>query len=194
MVTGKKKQSLMNSKWQTLSSKYLFNDQWFKVRKEAYQTPTGKIVEPYYVYEFPTWVGVVPVTEEGKIVMIKQYRHAIGEVCIEIPGGCVDDTDKDHETAAARELLEETGYTFSSYDYLGKISPNPSTNTTFLHMFLARGGKKVAQQKLDANEEIEIVLLSIAELKALVKGHKIVQSMHLCCIMYALEKLGELSY
>ncbi|OSZ80071.1 DNA mismatch repair protein MutT [Chitinophagaceae bacterium IBVUCB2] len=194
MVTRHKKQFLMNSQWQTLSSEYLFNDPWFKVRKEKYKTPTGKIVEPYYVYEFPTWVGVVPITEEGKVVMIKQYRHAIGEVCIEIPGGCVDDTDKDYETAAARELLEETGYIFSSYDYLGKISPNPSTNTNFLHMFLAKGGKKVAQQKLDANEEIEIVLLSVGELKTLVREHKIVQSMHISCILYALEKLNELSY
>ena len=181
-------------KWQTLSSEYLFNDNWFKVRKEKYQTPTGKIVDPYYVYEFPTWVGVVPVTEEGKIVMVKQYRHAIGEICIEIPGGCVDDIDKDFQAAAARELLEETGYAFSAYDYLGKISPNPSTNTNFLHMFLARGGKKVALQKLDANEEIEIVLLSVDELKTLVRENKIVQSMHVSCILYALEKLGELSY
>lgn len=181
-------------KWQTLTSEYLFNDRWFKVRKEKCKTPGGKIVDPYYVYEFPAWVGVVPVTEEGRIVMIKQYRHAIGEVCIEIPGGCVDDTDKDFQTAAARELLEETGYTFPVYDYLGKISPNPSTNTNFLHMFLARGGKKIAQQKLDANEEIEIVLLSIDELKALVRENKIIQSMHISCILYALEKLGELSY
>lgn len=184
----------MNPEWQTLSSEYLFYDQWFKVRKEKYQTPTGKIVEPYYVYEFPTWVGVVPVTEEGKIVMIKQYRHAIGEVCIEIPGGCVDDTDKDYETAAARELFEETGYKFTSYDYLGKVSPNPSTNTNFLHMFLARGGKKIAHQKLDVHEEIEVVLFSVDEIKMLLRERKIVQSMHISCIVYALEKLNELTY
>lgn len=183
-----------NPDWQTLSSEYIFNDRWFKVRKEKYQTPSGKIVEPYYVYEFPTWVGVVPVTQEGKIVMIKQYRHALGEVCLEIPGGCVDDTDPDLETAAAREVLEETGYRFSSFDYLGKISPNPSTNTNYLHMFLAKGGEKVAQQKLDENEEIEIVLLDISELKAFLRENKIVQSMHVSCILYALEKLGELSY
>lgn len=184
----------MNPKWQTIYSEYLFNDKWFKVRKEAYRTPSGKIVEPYYVYEFPTWVGIVPVTEDGRIVLIKQYRHAIGEVCIEIPGGCVDDTDKDLESAASRELLEETGYFFSSYDYLGKISPNPSTNTNFLHMFLARGGKKVAGQQLDANEEIEIIFVTIKELKELVRERKIIQSMHVSCILYALEKLGELSY
>ena len=126
--------------------------------------------------------------------MVRQYRHALGEVVIELPGGCVDDTDKDLQTAIARELLEETGYSFSSYELLGKISPNPSTNTNWMHMFLAKGGKKVGEQKLDHNEEIIVELYSIDELKNLVKENKIVQAMHVTCILYALEKLGKLSY
>lgn len=180
-------------KWKTVSSEYLFNDQWFKVRKEVCETPEGKIVDPYYVYDFSTWVAAVPVTEDGKIVMVRQYRHALGETCIEIPGGCADDTDKNFEDAIARELLEETGYTFSSYEYLGKISPNPSTNSNLLHMFLARGGKKVAEQQLDGNEEIEVMLISIDELKQLLKENMILQAMHVTCIMYALERMNELS-
>lgn len=154
----------------------------------------GKIIDPYYVYEFPTWVAAVPVTEDGRIVMVRQYRHALGEVCIEIPGGCVDDTDNNPQEAIARELLEETGYSFSSYDYLGKISANPSSNNNLLHMFLARGGKKVAEQKLDANEEIEVVYLTIDELKQLLKENKIIQAMHVSCMLYALERMGEISY
>ena len=174
-----------------MSSEYLFKDRWFKVRREVCETPDGKIVDPYYVYDFSTWVGAVPVTEEGKIIMLKQYRHALGEVCYEIPGGCVDDTDKNFEEAVARELLEETGYSFTSYDYLGRISPNPSTNSNLLHMYLAKGGKKVAVQSLDENEEIEVILLSIEELKQLLRENKIVQAMHVSCILYALTKLGE---
>lgn len=181
-------------KWKTLTSEYLFNDRWFKVRRDRCETPGGKIVDPYYVYEFSTWVGALPVTEEGKIIMVKQYRHALGETCIEIPGGCVDDTDANVEYAIARELLEETGYTFSSFDYLGEISPNPSTNSNLLHMFLARGGKKVAEQKLDENEEIEVLEMSMDELKQLLRENKIIQGMHVSCILYALEKLGELQY
>lgn len=181
-------------KWKTLSSEYLFNDRWFKVRREVCETPEGKIVDPYYIYDFPTWVGAVPVTEDGKIVMVKQYRHALGEVCLEIPGGCVDDTDKSLEEAVSREILEETGHSFSSYEYLGRISPNPSTNSNLLHMFLARGGKKVAEQQLDGNEEIEVVLLSREELKQMLRENKIIQAMHVTCILYALERLGELKY
>lgn len=181
-------------KWQTLSSEYLFNDRWFKVRRERCLTPEGKIVDPYYVYDFSTWVGALPVTEEGKVVLVKQYRHALGETCIEIPGGCVDDTDTNLEEAIARELREETGYSFSSFDYLGKISPNPSTNSNLLHMFLARGGRKTNAQQLDENEEIEVLEVTVEELKNLLRSNQLLQSMHVSCILYGLERMGELKY
>ena len=179
-------------KWKILSSEYLFNDLWFKVRKDTCQTPQGKIVDPYYVYEFPEWVTAVPVTEDGKIIMVRQYRHAIGETCIEFPGGCVDDTDANFEDAVRRELLEETGYEFSDCKPLGIISANPSTNSNLMHMFLATGGRKVAGQSLDHNEEIEVDLLTIKEVKKLVKENKILQSMHVSCFLYAMLALGEL--
>ena len=178
--------------WKILSSEYLFKDLWFTVRKDRCETLQGKIVEPYYVYEFPTWVTALAITEEGKIILERQYRHALGETCIEIPGGCVDDTDTNLEEAIKRELLEETGYSFSSFEYLGKISANPSTNNNLMHMFLAKGGKKTASQELDHNEEIEIDLVSVEELKQLIKENKIVQAMHVTCILYALERMGEI--
>ena len=181
---------MKNLNWKVLSSEYLFNDLWFKVRRDKCQAADGRIINPYYVYEFPEWVTAVPVTEDGKIIMVRQYRHALDEICLEFPGGCVDDTDKNFEEAIARELLEETGYSFSSYEYLGKISANPSTNNNLMHMFLAKGGKKVAEQVLDHNEEIELLLYSIDEVKQLLNEHKIIQSMHVTCIMYALKKPG----
>lgn len=181
-------------KWKTLFSEYLFKDNWFKVRREKCETPAGKIVEPYYVYEFTPWVGALALTAEGKVVLIKQYRHALGEVCIEVPGGCVDEADLSIEAAAQRELLEETGYHFDSIEFLGSVSPNPSTNTNLFHMFLAKGGKRVGAQQLDPNEEIEVMEVTIDELKLLIRENKIVQSMHISCMLYGLEKLKELSY
>ena len=65
--------------WKTISSEYLFNDLWFKVRKEKCETPSGKIVDPYYVYDFPTWVTALALTEDGKVILEKQYRHALGD-------------------------------------------------------------------------------------------------------------------
>jgi ADP-ribose pyrophosphatase len=185
---------MMNNKkdmnWKILSSEYLFNDLWLTVRKDRCESPQGKIIDPYYVYEFPAWVAAVAMTEDNKIVMIRQYRHALGETGIELPGGCVDDTDANKEVAIARELLEETGYQFSSHEYLGKISANPAGNNNLLYMYLCTGGKKVQEQSLDANEEIEVEIYSIEELKQLLKENKIIQAMHVSCILYAFEKMG----
>ncbi|HEY0680313.1 MAG TPA: NUDIX hydrolase [Chitinophagaceae bacterium] len=179
-------------KWKILSTEYLFRDTWFTVRKDTCEKPDGKIVTPYYVYEFPTWVSALALTTDKKVIMVRQYRHAIEETIIEIPGGCVDESDSSFEEAISRELMEETGYEFTKYQYLGKISPNPSTNTNWMHMFLATGGKKVSEQTLDHNEDIEVVLMSIKELKQLLKDNGIFQAMHATTIMYALERLGEM--
>jgi ADP-ribose pyrophosphatase len=175
--------------WKTLRSEYLFKDLWFTVRKDTCEKPDGKIVDPYYVYEFPEWVTAVAVTKEGKIIMEKQYRHAAGITMFEIPGGCVDDTDANLEEAIARELKEETGYEFESYEYLGKISANPSTNNNWMHMFIARGGVKVSDQELDHNEDISLHLMDKAEVEELLRNCEIKQAMHATALFYALPKL-----
>lgn len=181
-------------RWKTLSSEYLFKETWFTVRKDVCEKPDGKIVDPYYVFEFPEWATAFPLTEDGKIVMVRQYRHALGEVCIELPGGCVDPEDVTHEDGIRRELLEETGYVFNEVHYLGKISSNPSTNSNLMHMFIAKGGKKIQEQELDHNEEIEVMELTMDELLQLVEERGIVQSMHLSTIFYALRYLEKIKY
>jgi len=181
-------------KWKILKSEYLFKDLWFTVRKDTCERPDGQIVSPYYVYEFPTWVTALALTEDGKVILERQYRHGIGDTDYEIPGGCVDDTDKNYEEAIARELLEETGYAFTHYEYLGKISANPSTNNNWMHMYLATGGKKVKDQAFDDNEDIDVQLVTIDELKQMLRENQIIQSMHVTAIMYGLSKLGELKY
>lgn len=179
-------------KWKTLSSEYLSNKTWFTVRNDTCQKNDGSIVKDYYVFEFPEWATAFPVTAEGKIVMTKQYRHALGEVGIELPGGVVEKGES-FEDGVKRELLEETGYAFDEIKFLGKISANPSTNTNLMHMYLATGGKKVTEQSLDANEEIEVLELSFEELIQLIDENKIMQSMHLSTIYYALKALGKLN-
>jgi ADP-ribose pyrophosphatase len=181
-------------KWKILKSEYLFKDLWFTVRNDTCEAPDGKIISPYYVYEFPTWVSAVALTEDGRVILERQYRHGLGLTNYEIPGGCVDDTDKNYEEAIARELLEETGYTFTHYEYLGKTCANPSTNNNWMHIYLATGGKKVKEQELDHNEDIEIRLATLDELKQMLRDNEIVQSMHVTAIFYALSKLGELKF
>lgn len=180
--------------WKIISSEYLYKDTWFTIRKDACERKDGKIISPYYVYEFPTWVTAVALTTDGKIILERQYRHGLGETNYETPGGCVDDTDASLQDAIARELLEETGYRFDGYEYLGRISSNPSTNNNWMHMFLATGGRLVQDQELDHNEEIEVRLFTVEEVKQLLRDRQIIQSMHVTALFYALEKMGELHY
>jgi len=180
--------------WKTLSSEYLYKDTWFTIRRETCERQDGKIVSPYYVYEFPTWVTAVALTTDNKIILERQYRHALQETNFEIPGGCVDNTDPSLEAAIARELLEETGYEFSRYEYLGKTSSNPSTNNNWMHMYLATGGVYAQKQQLDHNEEIEVYLFSIDDVKKMLKENQIIQSMHVTALFYGLAKLNELSF
>jgi ADP-ribose pyrophosphatase len=179
-------------RWKKISSEYLLQHTWGTVRKDVCLTPDGKVIDPYFVYEFPTWVTAVAITEDGKFIIERQYRYALDVTCYEIPGGCVDDTDVSLEAAIARELLEETGYQFSKYEYLGKTSANPSTNNNWMHMYLATGGRLIKEQQLDHNEDIEVFLLSLDEVKKLLAENQIIQSMHVTTLHYALLKMKSL--
>lgn len=180
-------------KWKTLSSKQLFNETWMNIRADTCEKPDGSVVSPYYVYNFPEWVTAVAITREGQVILERQYRHALGSVDLEIPGGCVDDTDAGFEAAIARELREETGYSFDKFEYLGKTSANPSTNTNLMHMFLATGGYRTGEQELDAGEDIELQLVSVDELVELFRQQKFIQAMHTVAIQLALQKLGRIT-
>lgn len=180
-------------RWKVLESEYLFNEPWLTIRKDKCELPNGNIMPAFYVQEYPTWVSAFALTEDNKVVMIKQYRHGIEEVTTETPGGVVDDGE-DPETAIRRELMEETGYEFESFELLGKVCANPSTANNYLHMYLARGGKKTGEQKLDETEDVKVVIYTIEEVKQLLKENKIVQSLHVSCIFYALNHLGEMKY
>jgi 8-oxo-dGTP pyrophosphatase MutT (NUDIX family) len=179
-------------KWKVLESEYLFNEPWLTVRKDKCELPNGKIMPAFYVNEYPTWVSAFALTKDNKVVMIKQYRHGIAEITTEVPGGVVD-KGEEPEAAIRRELMEETSYEFGSFEFLGKVCANPSTGN-YLHMFLARNGEKVGEQKLDETEDVEVVVYTIDEVKQLLKENKIVQSLHVSCIFYALNRLGEMEY
>lgn len=178
-------------KWKVLESSYLHKEPWLTIRKDKCELPNGNIIPSFYVMEYPEWANVFGLTKEGKVVMVKQYRHGIGTVETELPGGVVEEGES-MEQGVKREVLEETGYVFEKVEYLGKICANPSTTNNFMHMFLATGGEKVAEQDLDHSEEVDVVLMTIDEVKTLVKENKIMQSLHVNGIMYALIRLGEL--
>jgi 8-oxo-dGTP pyrophosphatase MutT (NUDIX family) len=176
-------------KWKVLASEYLHKEPWLTIRKDKCELPDGQVVPAFYVQEYPDWVNAFALTRNNQVVMVKQYRHGIEETGIELPGGVAEEGETVEE-AVRREIKEETGYEFASYEYLGKICANPSTTNNFMHMFLATDGEKVADSQLDDMEDLEVVLYSIEEVKELLKENKIMQSLHSNCIFYALHKLG----
>ena len=178
-------------KWKVISSEYISRHQYFTARKDKCETPEGKIVEAYYVVELPTTACAVALTEEGEVLMVRQYRHPLAEILLEIPGGFIDENESS-DVAMKRELLEETGYEFSSIIKVGKIAANPGVLNNYTYLFLAKGGVKTSEQKLDETEELEVEKISLQELKKLFLENKIMQATHNCCVFYALRELGEL--
>ncbi len=178
--------------WTLLSSEYLFRDNWLTARKDKCLTPQGNIVEPYYVLEYNDWVNAVALTDDNQVIMIRQYRQGVGRTLLEIPGGTMDKTDPSPEFAMERELLEETGYAFKELIPMGKVAANTASSNNYTHMFLATGGRKIKEQDLDDNEEIEVVLMSIPEVQQLLMDNKIIHSLHVTGLCYALLHLGKM--
>lgn len=174
--------------WKKLSSTYLSNHIYFTAREDRCERPDGKIIDPYFVVELPASVCAMAITENNEVILVKQYRHPIEESILELPGGFID-ANEDPEKAIGRELLEETGYSFSSYTYLGKVAANPGVLNNYTHLFLAEGGKKVTDQQLDANEEMEIKFFSLEEVRQLLHQNEIKQALHATCLFYGFEKL-----
>ena len=178
-----------NMKWETLSSEYIIRHNYFTARKDICRMQNGKIIDPYFVVELPPSATALAITAEGRVVLNRQYRHPVGEVTYETPGGFIDEGE-DAVAGMKRELLEETGYAFSQVEHLGRIAANPALLNNFTDLFLATGGKLVTGQNLDYNEEIEIVLVSMDELLDLLKRQEIKHALHAGCIFYGLMKLG----
>lgn len=180
-------------RWKVISSEKLFSAPWLNVRKDVCELPDGRQHNDYYILEYPDWATAFALTEDNRVVMVRQYRHGLGVISTELPGGVIDHNEKPKD-AIERELLEETGYKFNSIEELGKVSPNPATSTNYMHMFLAKGGKKVAEQKLDDTEDVQVLIHTIDEVKQMIKENKIVQSLHVTTAFYALAKLGLMKY
>ena len=163
--------------WRVLESEYLSRRPWFTVRRERVELPSGVVVPEWYIFEFPDWVNVIARTGEGRYVMISQYRHAIGETRYELVAGCCEEGETPLESAR-RELLEETGYGGGRWRQLMVTSPNPTNHTNRCYTFLAEGVRRLDAQHTEPTEEIEVHLMTEAEVRELLADDRILQCLH----------------
>lgn len=177
--------------WKTLSSKYLSRHIYFTAREDRCEMPDGTIVEQYFVVEMPTSVCALALTKDGEAILVKQYRHPVEDTLLELPGGFVDKGETS-ETAIKRELLEETGYELSDCIFLARVTANPGVLNNYTDLYLATGGIKRSTQKLDYNEEIEIQLTPLEEVRQMLLKNEFKQALHTSCLFYAFSKLDSL--
>lgn len=163
-------------KWKVLGSEYLFERPWLTVRKDRVQISTGQVNDEYYVLEYPDWINVIAITEDGQFVMEKQYRHGLGKTCYEIPAGVIEKGESPLE-AAKRELMEETGYGDGTWREMMTVSGNTSTTNNVSHCFIATGVRKISGQNLDRTEDLEVRLLSREQVLDLLTNDQVKQSL-----------------
>ena len=152
--------------WEHLSSEYDrdANLILFEKRLDKLRNPRNGIEFERLVLESVDWVNMVAIDREQRCVMIRQYRFGVGYSTLETPGGMVD-PGEDSKTAAARELLEETGYASDKWSYLGAVEPNPAVHNNLCHHWLAEDCYLHQEQDLGEGEMIAIELMSEDEVR-----------------------------
>ena len=176
-------------KWQLIESQLVINHQWCCVRKDIVELPNGKTVDDYFINVRPDIALVLPITAERQIVFVRQYRHGVGEILLELPAGSFDPQLEDSFSAAKRELEEETGYRASRLTKLATLYDNPVKDTNKIHLFIANvspGGK----QQLDITEAVEVELIPVEAVKAKISTGEICVSGTLAALYLGLDFLN----
>lgn len=176
--------------WKVLKSELVFDDKWYKLRRDEVELPNGKVMDDYYVSVRPDVVLTFPVTENGEVIFVRQYKHAAADVFIELPGGVIDDHESNPKEAAKREMLEETGYTSDDVELVAEVIDNPTKDTNKIYFYLARNAYKIAEQDLDESESIEVLHIPVQEVENMVLSGQINVSGSVALCLLALRKLG----
>lgn len=163
--------------WDKLGSEYLGDFRIFRIRADSSRSPRTGHVHRFFVLESPDWVNIIPLTPEGNVVMIRQFRHGTEDVTLEVPGGMVDGDDGDPAVSAARELREETGYEPAEVIHLGSVAPNPAFLNNRCHSYLAHGARPLYEVQLDGAEDITFEEIPLADIPDLIRDGRITHSL-----------------
>jgi len=160
--------SLSPKPWTLMSSRRDKSYRIFDLRTDRACSPRTGEAHDFYVIESSTWVNILPLTPDNNVVMVRQYRHGTREVTLELPGGIVEDADSP-ESAALRELQEETGYSAAAVIPLGVVHPNPAIQNNRCYSFLAENVYSMGVQQQDDKEDITVALVPLADIPRLIK-------------------------
>jgi ADP-ribose pyrophosphatase len=163
--------------WRTLDSRPAGDFRIFTVRHDRVVSPRTDETHDFFVLDGADWINVIPVTGDGKIILVEQYRHGTASFTLEIPGGGVDRADSNREAAARRELREETGYDARELRHLGFVHPNPAIQSNRCDTYLATGCEKVFEQSFDPGEDIAVRIFSREEVRGLLASGAISHSL-----------------
>lgn len=167
----------MKRHWELIGSDTVFHDRIMKVRHDRYHFVPNDLLRDFTVLEFADWVNVIPITPEGEVVMIRQYRLGTRRETLEVPGGLISGHDPDPGGAALRELTEETGYYSDEVIHIGTVEPNPAIQNNRCFTFLARNAVPVSAQSLDPTEAIDVELVRRQDITTLIRTSRITHSL-----------------
>ena len=179
-------------KWALLDSVLVFGHRWYQLRRDTVRLPDGTVVDDYFVSVRPEVAMVFPLTPDGDVIFVRQYKHGAQAITIELPGGTF--RHELPEDAARRELIEETGYTPGELIPLGWIWEDPTRNTSRVHMFLALGCRSTGRQELqdlEGSAGIEVVPVPLADVLPRVRRGEIRAMSASSTILCALDELEQ---
>jgi 8-oxo-dGDP phosphatase len=178
--------------WKVRGSKHVLRDRWISVRADDCVTAEGVELSPFYLLEYPDWVNVVAIDAEDHVILVRQYRHGLGRMSLELPSGGRDLGEPVLE-AAARELFEETGYgSQRALTLVASLSPNPASHTNFAHTVLAEEAAIVGAPQPDATEVIEVERVPCAKAVELALSGGILHTGHVTALLLGLRAAGKL--
>jgi ADP-ribose pyrophosphatase len=147
--------------WRTLERRYLYRNPWCAFRVDEVALPGGTTIE-YGVLEGGGFASVVPLTEEGNVVLVRQWRQPLGSFTLELPSGGVDQGENPSE-AAERELFEETGFRAVGLEHLVSIHTSTGRTNEVCHLFRCRAVRDPAGPYPEPTEFIRVVVLPLEE-------------------------------
>ncbi|MCC6611551.1 MAG: NUDIX hydrolase [Burkholderiales bacterium] len=171
--------------WQTIASEPVIDLGLFRVTRDVARSPRTQGERPFYVVHMADWVMVVPLTADGKLVLVRQYRHGAREAGLEVPGGLHDHAGEQPDEGAARELAEESGYGGGKLTLLGRLRPQPALFANRAWIYLALEVARHGAPAPDPGEDLEVVLLDPREVPARIAAGEISNAMTVAALALA---------